>query len=474
MIVTKRLTSVQIAQAIATIIAQLEAQTGEAKLDSTALEQITNAKLVTDAEKTKIADAITAAGVTAANLAANGDIGTVAGKVAAGDDTRMTDARTPTSHGNAQHSSTFVDAAGAVSAVNSAGLSNVNDAQSHYRITRNSTTQIQIEAQQAGTEDFVTVNGAQVSVATPKTLNTTANLLGAEGIDSGAAMALNTTYDLYLSNPSASPWPSEFRASAIAPTNGYLGTVNGANWKWVGKIYTNASVQFVLWPFTSPFEQKGNLAVNCTPVSTLPLKVVIRSGESVRFVREDGVLIVDIQQYTLYSDSAVYRAPASKFDTVESYKIKNQTWNFDTSIFAYPGRKLILGMESPTFALNGGMGVSATALISSGALSGATGTIAIDVPVGALLVGISAKNKVALVGPTNYSLTMDANAGSLPIVAAETNLAKNAHWEKMFAPIVVGPAVAVIDITKTGGDFSAGEIEAMGYYLSAVELTSYA
>jgi hypothetical protein len=80
---------------------------------------------------------IAAAGVTYENLDANGDIGQVASTVAAGDDSRfatanqkaalagtgtpgagdlyvndsdsrMTDARTPTSHGNAQHSSTFI------------------------------------------------------------------------------------------------------------------------------------------------------------------------------------------------------------------------------------------------------------------------------------------------------------------------------------------------------------------------------
>jgi hypothetical protein len=44
------------------------------------------------------------------------NVGTTTGTVAAGDDSRLTNSRTPTSHGNEAHSSTFVDAAGAAAA----------------------------------------------------------------------------------------------------------------------------------------------------------------------------------------------------------------------------------------------------------------------------------------------------------------------------------------------------------------------
>lgn len=51
---------------------------------------------------------ITAAGVTYENLNTNGDVGTTSGTVCAGDDSRLSDSRTPTSHGNEAHSSTFL------------------------------------------------------------------------------------------------------------------------------------------------------------------------------------------------------------------------------------------------------------------------------------------------------------------------------------------------------------------------------
>ena len=51
---------------------------------------------------------IAAAGVTYENLNANGDVGTTSGTVCAGDDSRLSDSRTPTSHGNEAHSSTFL------------------------------------------------------------------------------------------------------------------------------------------------------------------------------------------------------------------------------------------------------------------------------------------------------------------------------------------------------------------------------
>lgn len=51
---------------------------------------------------------IAAAGVTYENLNTNGDVGSTSGTVCAGDDSRLSDSRTPTSHGNEAHSSTFL------------------------------------------------------------------------------------------------------------------------------------------------------------------------------------------------------------------------------------------------------------------------------------------------------------------------------------------------------------------------------
>ena len=74
------------------------------------------------------ADAVDAMGIKANSNALNHDRYTDAEASAAApvqaDDARLTDARTPTSHGNAQHSATFVDAAGAVAAMNAKGDNN--------------------------------------------------------------------------------------------------------------------------------------------------------------------------------------------------------------------------------------------------------------------------------------------------------------------------------------------------------------
>ena len=50
---------------------------------------------------------IAASGVTYENLNANGDVGSVAGTVCAGDDSRLSDSRTPSSHGNEAHSTAY-------------------------------------------------------------------------------------------------------------------------------------------------------------------------------------------------------------------------------------------------------------------------------------------------------------------------------------------------------------------------------
>jgi hypothetical protein len=55
---------------------------------------------------------ITADGVTFENLNTNGDVGTAAGTLCAGDDSRLSDARTPVSHNNTYHSETYITSTG--------------------------------------------------------------------------------------------------------------------------------------------------------------------------------------------------------------------------------------------------------------------------------------------------------------------------------------------------------------------------
>jgi len=67
------------------------------------------------------------------------------------------------------------------------------------------------------------------------------NLITSTGADAGGGMGTDITYCVYISNSSASPFPSDLRGSTTAPTllNGikYLGTSgNAANWRFVGWV----------------------------------------------------------------------------------------------------------------------------------------------------------------------------------------------------------------------------------------------
>lgn len=122
-------------------------------------------------------------------------------------------------------------------------------AEAHHseRLARNSTTVFQIEAAEAGIQDFIVVNGETVSIATPKTCTVSGggvhNLLAADGTDSTGQPQASTLYYAYVSNSLASFEPSEVRLSATSPTNGYLGAGNGAHWRFVGAVYLDGSVQ---------------------------------------------------------------------------------------------------------------------------------------------------------------------------------------------------------------------------------------
>lgn len=96
----------------------------------------------------------------------------------------------------------------------------------------------------------VEVNGGVVVVPTAGlTRNVGDNLIAADGTDSGGAAVASTLYYVYVSNALATFRPSSIALSATAPSivNGvkYLaGAGNGANWRFVGWVRTNATPQF--------------------------------------------------------------------------------------------------------------------------------------------------------------------------------------------------------------------------------------
>jgi hypothetical protein len=96
---------------------------------------------------------------------------------------------------------------------------------------------------------------------------------------------------------------------------------------------------------------------------------------------------------------------------------------------------------------------------SSGALSGATGSIAVNVPSGAIIRGVLLINSVLIEGATSYDADFDANAGSTAI-AATIGLPQNTQTKKAYVGIET-TGVATIDLTANGPNFSAGTVIAV-------------
>lgn len=111
-----------------------------------------------------------------------------------------------------------------------------------------SVTELQYQAQAAGTWDFVEVNNKFVDLGTPLSCEVSGggvhNLLAADGTDSTTQPLASTTYYAYVSNEDASWSPSSLRLSATAPTNGYLGASgNAANWRYVCDVTLDGSIE---------------------------------------------------------------------------------------------------------------------------------------------------------------------------------------------------------------------------------------
>jgi hypothetical protein len=98
---------------------------------------------------------------------------------------------------------------------------------------------------------YVVVNGRLVDVSSGLSCAPSNNLITATGADSGSGMPASAVlYYVYVSNSAASYAPSSLRCSSTSPSlyTGvkYLATTgNGANWRFVGWVKTNATPQFV-------------------------------------------------------------------------------------------------------------------------------------------------------------------------------------------------------------------------------------
>lgn len=118
--------------------------------------------------------------------------------------------------------------------------------QAHHpeRLVRNSATVFQAEGAEAGIQDFLIVNNLLVDLSTPLENDVSAdNLIDAAGADASATPSASTLYYAYISNSAALPFPEELRLSATTPTNGYLGSGNAAEWRFVGAAYLDGSTQ---------------------------------------------------------------------------------------------------------------------------------------------------------------------------------------------------------------------------------------
>lgn len=102
------------------------------------------------------------------------------------------------------------------------------------RIKRTSTTEITLTAPIWGK---IWVNGEFVDVSSGKVCtigDAGDNTIAADGTDSGSKTSALTKYYFYISNSLASYASSSLRASATAPTQGYLAASgNGAHWRHV-------------------------------------------------------------------------------------------------------------------------------------------------------------------------------------------------------------------------------------------------
>ena len=146
------------------------------------------------------------------------------------------------------------------------------------------------------------------------TLNVSFNAAGGA---QGYVHWIEGIYYVYLSNSSASPFPSQLRLSKTAPTEGYLAASgNGANWRCVGMVHLDENGQFatdgdicsVLNPIISSKRVEGTSSVESWTTSTSYEHII---NESIRILLPAGWYINIYCEWDYASSPSGYQA--SKF-----------------------------------------------------------------------------------------------------------------------------------------------------------------
>ena len=131
-------------------------------------------------------------------------------------------------------------------------------------------------------------------------------------------------------------------------------------------------------------------------------------------------------------------------------------------------------LTSGTADTGGGFTRKVSNVVSS-ALSGATGVIAVNIPVGAKILGCQLRVDTAITGDgTTWSAAY--TGGSTQAITSGQVYTKNTKVNVMFDPYSATPNVvgspATITVTCTNGNFSAGVVRAVVYYDDFVALSN--
>ena len=179
--------------------------------------------------------------------------------------------------------------------------------------------------------------------------------------------------------------------------------------------------------------------------------------------------------YTLLANSTATTTPSSPTATIDILGTANEI-----TVVLTPGGSvatatytfglddaIIIASETiqSTTANSGGGYKRMYSDVASAALSGATGTIQVNVPTGSRLLGCQLRVDTLVAGPFAWNAAYVT--GATQAIGAGINVTKNTKVSTMFDCFAATPiASAEVDVlvTAVGGDFTAGVIRAIVYY----------
>ena len=192
------------------------------------------------------------------------------------------------------------------------------------------------------------------------------------------------------------------------------------------------------------------------------------------FAMRNAVVQQIFNIYNTYTDTSNYERLSLTGVAGSSVNIKSETAGTgadNLNILMNPSGTALAGVQSPIATTGGGFGLKVAEAVSA-TLSGASGSIAVNVPSGKIIRGVQLRVDTAITsGDGGTTWTADYTNTPTTAITSGQAFAKGTKYNALHTAREFTTDTVTITITPNSGTFSGGAVRAVVYYEDLVTLS---